>query len=186
MSEATSHQANEQTKSSRRRWLTGLTVGSLLAGLAAWGAHGWAHGERGFCRMGWPGHGYGMFHGPGALEERMSCIVERVFERAGAGEEQKARALEIIRVAAADMKPLREARRQGREAVLEILAADTIDRARLEQERVKMLTDAEEASERMTQAFADLAEVLTPAQRKTVAESLRRLRDVREEWMKRT
>jgi len=175
MSEATSHQANEQTKSSRRRWLTGLTVGSLLAGLAAWGAHGWAHGERGFCRMGWPGHGYGMFHG-----------VERVFERAGAGEEQKARALEIIRVAAADMKPLREARRQGREAVLEILAADTIDRARLEQERVKMLTDAEEASERMTQAFADLAEVLTPAQRKTVAESLRRLRDVREEWMKRT
>jgi len=182
MNEATTN----QPKSSRRRWLTGLTVGSLLAGVAAWGTHAWAHGERGFCRMGWHGHGHGMFHGPEAMEERMSFMVERVFERAGASEEQKARAREIIRAAAVDMKPLGEARHQGRETIVEILTADTIDRARLEQQRAQMLADAQKASERMTGAFADLAEVLTPAQRKTVAASLRRLRDVREEWMKRS
>lgn len=173
-----------QHKSSRRRWLTSLTVGSLLAGIAAWGTHGWAYGERGPCGMGWHGHGHGLFHGPEAMEEHMSFMGERVFERAGASEEQKARAREIIRAAVEDMKPFGQARPQGRETILEILTADTIDRARLEQQRAKMFDDAQNTSERMTRAFADLAEVLTPAQRKTVAESLRRLRDVREEWMK--
>lgn len=171
-----------QLKSSRRRWLTAVTVGSLLAGIAAWGTHGWAYGERGSCGMGWHGHGHGLFHGPEAMEERMSYLGERIFERAGASEEQKARAREIIRAAVEDMRPF--ARPQGRETILEILTADTIDRGRLEEQRAKMLDDAQNASERVTRAFADLAEVLTAAQRKTVAESLRRLRDVREEWMK--
>jgi hypothetical protein len=38
-----------QPKSSRRRWLTGVTVGTLLAGIAVWGANAWVPGERGFC-----------------------------------------------------------------------------------------------------------------------------------------
>jgi Spy/CpxP family protein refolding chaperone len=114
----------------------------------------------------------------------MGFMVERVFKRAGASEEQKARAREIVRALGEDLKPFAGARREGREAMLEILAAETIDRARLESQRAKMIADAQTVSERVTRALADLAEVLTPEQRRTVAESLRRLRDERKEWMK--
>jgi protein CpxP len=175
-----------QPKSSRRRWLTGVTVGTLLAGIAVWGSNAWVPGERGFCRAGWHGHpgGPGMFHGPEAMEERIGFMVERVFKRAGASEEQKARAQEIVRALGEDLKPLAGARREGHEVMLDFLTAETIDRARLEQQRAKMIADAQTVSERVTRALADLAEVLTPEQRRTVAESLRRLHDVRDEWMK--
>jgi hypothetical protein len=124
-----------QPKSSRRRWLTGVTVGTLLAGITVWGANAWTPGERGFCRAGWHGHhdGPGMFYGP-AMEERRGFMVECVFERAGASEEQKARAREIVRALGEDLKPLAGARSEGREVMLDILTAETIDRARLEQQ----------------------------------------------------
>jgi len=182
MNDVTDH----QPKSSRRRWLTGVAVGTLLAGITVWGVYAGAPGEGGFCRTGWHGHrgGFGMFHGPEAMEERLGFMVERVFKRAGASEEQKARAREIVRAVGEDLKPLAGARREGREAMLEILTAETIDRARLESQRAKMIADAQTVSERVMRALADLAEVLTPEQRRTVAESLRRLRDERKEWMK--
>ncbi|HSF04920.1 MAG TPA: periplasmic heavy metal sensor, partial [Methylomirabilota bacterium] len=87
---------------------------------------------------------------------------------------QKQQLAPIVKAAAADLLPLRgrlhEARRQG----LELLSKDTVDRAALEALRVDQLRLAEQASQRFVKALADVADVLTPEQRKQLAERIGR------------
>ncbi len=66
---------------------------------------------------------------------------------------------------------MHEARKQG----AALLAAETIDRAAIESFRAQQLQMAETASKRFSQALADVAEVLTPAQRKDLARRLEKM-----------
>ncbi len=50
-----------------------------------------------------------------------------------------------------------------------VLKAPTVDRGVIEQKRAERLAKVDAASKQMTAAFADIAEVLTPEQRKIVA-----------------
>jgi Spy/CpxP family protein refolding chaperone len=65
-----------------------------------------------------------------------------------------------------------EARRRG----LELLSAPSVDRNALEAVRVQQMQAVDAASKRLTRALADAADVLTPEQRKTVAERFARRR----------
>ena len=65
---------------------------------------------------------------------------------------------------------MHDARRQA----VELLSHDTVDRAALEALRADQLKLAEQASRRFTQALADVADVLTPEQRKALAERIGR------------
>jgi protein CpxP len=56
-----------------------------------------------------------------------------------------------------------------------LLSAETIDRDRIEQHRAARHAQAEQMSKLMTRTLADLAEVLTPAQRSEAAKSLTRM-----------
>jgi Spy/CpxP family protein refolding chaperone len=56
--------------------------------------------------------------------------------------------------------------------MLALLSADTIDRAALENARVAQLNVLDQASKELVQLFADTAGVLTPAQRKALADKL--------------
>jgi len=57
---------------------------------------------------------------------------------------------------------------------MELLSAPAIDRAAIERLRAEQIQGADAVSKRMAQAFADAAEVLTPDQRKKIAERMQK------------
>ncbi|MFM9673658.1 periplasmic heavy metal sensor, partial [Streptomyces galilaeus] len=87
------------------------------------------------------------------------------FTKVGASEEQKARARDIVKASGEEMKKLHAGRADDRQQMLALLSADTIDRGQIEQQRAARHAQMDEASKVMTRTMADLAEVLTPAQR---------------------
>ncbi len=64
----------------------------------------------------------------------------------------------------------------------DLLLADTIDRAVLEQLRAERLADAERISKNLISALADVAEVLSPEQRKLLDERIKHFRSMRRGW----
>lgn len=113
------------------------------------------------------GHGHGG-HGPMSAEDmsrRIDRMVERVLSDVDATPEQKQKVSAIAKQAAVDLAPLRDSTRAARRQGIELLAASAVDRAALERLRTTQLQSMDQASRRMTQALADIAEVLTPEQR---------------------
>jgi protein CpxP len=146
----------------RRKFFKFAGLGALFAGLAsgiAWKAR--AHGR------------HGAFD-PTRLEEYLDRGLKHFYVELDATPEQQQRLAPIVKDAARDLLPLREklhaARRQG----FELLTAPTVDRAALESLRTEQLQVAETGSRRLAQALADVADVLTPEQRKTIAERIER------------
>jgi len=86
-----------------------------------------------------------------------------------ATDEQKQRLEPIVKQAVKDLLPVREKARAARAQALALLTGDTIDRGAIEALRAEQIQLAEQASKRLSQALADVAEVLTPAQRKDLA-----------------
>jgi len=119
-------------------------------------------------------HGMMGWHGgqmdPEKAAQRIDHMVDRMLSDGTAA--QKTQVATIIKTAMADLKPLREQHRAARQQGIKILSQATIDRAALEQVRVSELQLADQVSKRMTQALADVADVLTPEQRARVAARL--------------
>jgi Spy/CpxP family protein refolding chaperone len=113
----------------------------------------WHHGGGRF--------GGGQFLTPGRIER----MVNRVLWVVDGSTDQKQKIGAILRSAADDLYPLREKHMEGRQQIREVLAAPTIDRAKLEALRVQQMQLADTASKRLTAAIADAGDVLTPAQR---------------------
>src|SRR5207247_1603810 len=67
-----------------------------------------------------------------------------------------------------------------RRQAVELLSQQHVDRAALESLRADQLKLAENASQRLTQALADVADVLTPEQRQQLAERINRRHGHRE------
>lgn len=161
-----------QTRFSPRKHLFAALAGAgALAGLMAVTVPAYAHPDAEGGTSMQARHG-DRKHGPEAHGKRMERMVERVFDKVGASAEQKARALDIVRASGEEMKKLHESRPDDRKDMLALLSADTLDRAAIEQQRQTRQTHMEEASKLMTRTMTDLAEVLTPAQRKEAAKAL--------------
>lgn len=161
-----SHQSARQPMRFRSRWVSGIATACALVGLIAVVPQASAHpggGEPQHC-MHQMGH-----HGPGQMDQRMERMVERVFTRVGASDQQKARAREIVKASSAEMASLHKDHESGRQEMIALLSADTIDRNRLEQHRAAHHAQMEQMSKAMTRTLADLAEVLTPEQRREAA-----------------
>lgn len=107
---------------------------------------------------------------PERAEKRIERTVDRLL--ADGTPEQKAKVVAIAKAAFNDLRPLREKSRAARAQGIKLLAQPTVDRAALEQVRQTQQQLADQRSRRITQALADAAEVLTPAQRVKVAEQL--------------
>lgn len=152
-----------------------LTVGVL--GVAAVAALGAAHA-----------HGPGGHHGgpgwsqrdPAQMQRFMQERLRRALTEAGANEVQQKQVIDIMTAATNDLRALREQGRSARQASMNLLAQPTIDRAQLEVLRQQQLQAHDQVSRRMTQAFADAADVLTPEQRAKFAQRFQqRMRDWR-------
>jgi periplasmic protein CpxP/Spy len=132
--------------------LLAVTATAWLAGPAqAMGPHG--HGGEG-------GHRVGLQMG------------ERMLDGVNATAEQKAQIRKIMEAARQDMQAGLQGAQQLRQRSIEALAQPNIDGNALEALRAQMVAQHDQASRRMTQAMLEAARVLTPEQRKQLAERL--------------
>ena len=143
----------------RRRFFRLAALSTAFAGLAGAGFSALAHGRRG---------GRGPID-PAQMEERLDRMLKHAYVEIDATEAQKQKIDPIVKQAAKELQPLRAKVREARRQGIQLLSADTIDRGAIERLRVEQITSADAASRRFTQALADVAEVLTPEQRRTLA-----------------
>ena len=141
--------------------LTGGVIGAVIAGPTL-------------------GQGFGHFGPRHHTSERMFFPdpigrgVERLGWAVDASSEQKAKIDAVAQKAADDLFELRAKHLEARKQIIATLAAPTIDRARLEALRVDQMKLAETATKRISDAVADIAEVLTPGQRADLAQRIER------------
>ena len=162
-----------------------LLGATLLVAVAASFAHtamampadgGWGHGRHG--AMGGPGMGMGMgehgMGGPGMGGPGMGPghAMNRMLDLVNATPEQRAQIQKIQQAAQADMQAQREAGRKLHEQQRALFAQPTVDERAVETLRQQMLAQHDQASKRMTQAMLEVNRVLTPEQRKTLADRM--------------
>lgn len=163
----------------RRRFLTGMVAGGLLGSLLAGGIGMYAQAQQG---PGWwfrAGHGpRGFFrhaaHDPEMMSARIEFATGWLLSRIEASDEQRQQVKAIVQATVEDLAPVRAQHLQNRQTLLQVLAQPTIDRTALGDIRQAGLQLADTASDRIVAALADVAEVLTPEQRTTLAEFMSR------------
>ncbi|HEY7238758.1 MAG TPA: Spy/CpxP family protein refolding chaperone [Burkholderiales bacterium] len=132
------------------------------AALAGFGARAYAQG-------GWR-------RGEPLSDAQLDRMLRHLYVEIDATEEQKQRLAPIVKDAAKDLAPLREKFRATRAQAIELLTQDRIDPAAIESLRAEKMRLADEASRRFSRALSDAAEVLTPEQRKGLAQRFERHR----------
>lgn len=154
---------------SRRRFLTGVLTGGLVGSLLAGGVgvyatmrHGPGWFRASYGHEGWHRHG---IHNAEAASERAEFATDWLLNRINASEEQRQQVQGIVQEAVQELLQIREQHHQHKQTWLEALAQPTIDRDALEQLRSAELQLANTASRRLVDTLADIADVLTPAQR---------------------
>jgi Spy/CpxP family protein refolding chaperone len=142
-----------------------VALGTLIAGaVAGFGAKAFAHGR-------WRGRGP---IDPADLDNHVERMLKHLYVEIDATEAQKQRLEPIVKQAAKDLLPLREHLHAGRREAIELLTQERIDPAAIEALRAKQMGLADEAARRLTRALGEAAEVLTPAQRKELAQHFAR------------
>ena len=155
----------------KRRFLRGAAITAVVGALAAgFGGHAWSHGGPGGMHRGFMGGS----QDPAKADERIERMVKHFAVEVDATADQQAKLTAIAKGAARDLRPMREKVRDARKRGMALLAAPTIDRAAIERLRAEQMQAADALSKRRSQAFADAAEVLTPDQRKKLAERMQK------------
>ncbi|HKA41451.1 MAG TPA: Spy/CpxP family protein refolding chaperone [Burkholderiales bacterium] len=167
-------ETQERSPDKRRRFFRRAAIATLIGAIAA-GIGFKAYSQGAGC--GW--HRCGFAAGaldPAAVDEHVDRMLKHLYVEIDATDEQKQRLAPIVKQAVKDLLPLREKARAARTQAVALLTGDSIDRAAIEALRAEHLQAAEEASRRIAQALADVAEVLTPAQRKDLAARMEKYR----------
>jgi protein CpxP len=156
----------------RRRFFRWAAIATVIAALGTGvGLKALAYGP-GF--GGWH-HGFMGGHlDPAELDEHLDRMLKHLYVEVDATDAQKQQLGPIVKAAARDLLPMRERMRDARLQAVALLSQPSIDRAAIEALRASQLQLAEQASKRLTQALADVADVLTPEQRKHIAERMSR------------
>jgi len=155
------------TTSPRRRLLGGIAVVALaVAGVTSAGVFAQAHNGAS------APHAMAMSMSPADLAEHIPKLLEHIYVEVDATPEQKAKLDPILRQAVTDFAAMHTQAHGAHAQALALLTADTIDRTALETLRASHLQAADQASKRFVQLIADVADVLTPAQRKALAERI--------------
>lgn len=137
---------------------------------------GW-HGGRDHNRGGRRGHHGGFSNlSETEIEARVERMVKHVAIEIDATAEQQEKITTLVTALAADLKPIREQMRTTREEITELLVADTIDRAALEDVRSAGIAEAERISKNLVKAAADVAEILSTEQREMLNERIKEFR----------
>ncbi len=154
----------------RRRWIIAAAIAAAAGVLSITGIS-YATEEMG---MDMPHHHRGWHHDmtPEAMSKHVDAMVNHIL--ADGTPEQKTKVADIAKAAFKDLQPLKEQHHAAHQQAVKLLTQPTIDRAALEQVRADEMRLADQVSRRITQAVADAAEVLTPAQRIKLAEHIKK------------
>lgn len=165
--------AQPPAPSSRRRFFKRAAIATVIAALATGAglkAIAWGHGFGGWHRGGFMGGPLD----PAMVDEHLDRMLKHLYVEVDATDAQKQQLGPIVKAAVRDLLPLRERARDARMQAVALLSQPQIDRAALEALRANQLQLAEQASKRLTQALADASDVLTPEQRKQLADRITR------------
>ncbi len=155
-----------------------FAAGLLLAAAGSYTLTAWAqpmaghgesggHGRHGAMMMGAGQGGHGGHGG-------MMHLSERMLDRVNATPEQRARIKQIMQGAASELQAGRDGRRAQHAQMMQIFTQPTVDARAAETLRQQIAAQHEVASKRMLQVMIETSRVLTPEQRKTLAESMNR------------
>ncbi len=112
-------------------------------------------------------------HQPPASEaevrEKLGSVADRVLARVDATDAQQASVDAVIDRVAGDLWAFHGSKDERHAAFREALTAETVDRKALESVRKDLVDDLDAVSEAVVEAIADVADVLTPAQRREIA-----------------
>ena len=116
------------------------------------------------------GMGAGMGSGPGM--HGGGRHIERMFDGVNATVEQRAQIKTIMQAARTDLQAQRAQRQAVHEQMLAAFAQPTVDARVVESLRAQQQAQHDAASKRMLQAKLEVSRVLTPEQRKLMAERM--------------
>lgn len=165
--------SNSAEANPRRRFFRRAAIATVIAGLASGiglKALAQAGGHGGWFRSGFMGAPLD----PAVLDEHLDRILKHLYVEIDATDAQKQRLAPIVKGAARDLLPLRARMHDARRQAVELLSGESVDRAALEALRADQLRLADQASKRFIEALADVADVLTPEQRKQLADRIGR------------
>lgn len=166
---STSSTPTSPPASPRRRFIRRAAIATAIAGVAAgigWTAAAFGHGMGGWHRGGLMGAALD----PARLDQRLDHMLRHLYVEVDATDAQKQQLGPIVKAAVRDLLPLHDRIHEARSQAVTLLSQPTVDRAALEVLRASQVQLWEQASRRLAQALADVADVLTPEQRKQLAE----------------
>lgn len=109
--------------------------------------------------------------------------LDRMLDSVKATDAQRAQVKQITQAAAADLKAERESTRALHEQSMNLFTQASVDADAAEALRQKMLVHHDRVSKRMLQAMLDISRVLTPEQRKQLAEHMKHRRGMMQRHM---
>jgi periplasmic protein CpxP/Spy len=152
-----------------RYTLVAFVAGAVLA--AGVGASAWGIGMGG-CQHGMMLDGT---HSAADVSAHVDHMLKHFYVEIDATDAQKAQIAPLVKQAVDDLMPLHSQLHTAHTHAMQALTQNTVDRGSLEAARVEHLQLADRASKRMTQLIADVGDVLTPPQRKALADHLERM-----------
>lgn len=197
-SNPTSSPSDKKPSGGRRSFILGATMLAALGG--AFGVHALADSKTGqhmrlaasdggwFSGMRHGGHWRGHHKGrlfdmsDAEIDAKVTRAVKHVGIEIDATAEQQEKIIALVKSAAKELRPLRDQMHATRSQAREMLLADNFDRAALETLRAERLADFDRISKTLVDTLADIAEVLTPAQRKLLEERIGEFRSHRRGW----
>ena len=127
---------------------------------------GWRHGRhQGFLEL-----------SDSEIRAKLTRAMKHVAIEIDATQDQQDKIVELISGAVKELRPMRDSMRAAAEEMRELLMSDTIDRAAMDRLRSERVAQADRVSKTLIDTLADVAEVLTPAQRKLLEERIKEFR----------
>jgi protein CpxP len=158
---------------SGRRLFSRYTAVAFLAGAAlAAGVGGLARSE---AMSGWHRGIMDGTHSAAEVSAHVDHMLKHFYVEVDATDAQKAQIGPLVKQAVNDLIPLHSRLQSAHSRAMQALEQPTVDRASLEAVRAEHLQLADEASKRIAQLIGDVGDVLTPTQRKALAEHIERL-----------
>ena len=156
-------------RSRRTAWIVALVVAAGLTGAAATSA--FSQGP-GFGPGRWHVHFMGGPLDPAQVEDRADRMVRHVAIEIDATTDQQDKLRALVKAAVKDLVPMRDKARAARARARDLLTQQTVDRAEIERFRTEQMALADAFSKRVAQAIGDASEILTPEQRRKLADRL--------------
>lgn len=156
-----------------------MTVGTIAGVQAFSGSDTYRHMQ---VASGWHGHKGFSNLSDTEIQDRIERAVKHAAIEIDATPEQQEKIIARVTATAKELKPVHARMHAAKQEIRMLLLAPEIDRAALEELRAARLADAEKVSQDLVDTVADIAELLSPEQRKTLDERIKEFRGMGRRW----